>query len=299
MNQMNHIYGKNVLQALAEIYPQLYLDPRSAESAEAYKEVVQSGKTPEKRSLSHFLTDEKDSFVIEETPVGDIGIVTLFQRQDFETFLRVMAYRCTPREIPSAQGASMIGGIANWNKINRHKDEYLRTETAQGRLPDWSAEFERFTSDRSNYTDALIVLSVGPYSGVPAERLGYGEEEWLALSREIRKAHECTHFICRKKYPQLKEAIWDEVVADAVGIVAALGKFDLSMEEVFLGIDENGYTGGRLKIYAQENELDDIAKKIHRLLLKIGELSESRHCADPYAFAVLLEEKYKNGELSL
>ena len=41
----------------------------------------------------------------------------------------------------------------------------------------WNAEFKDFTSHRENFKDALIVLSVGAYSGIPALRLGFTDKE--------------------------------------------------------------------------------------------------------------------------
>ena len=44
-----------------------------------------------------------------------------------------------------------------------------------------------------------------------------------------------------KKTDQI-DIVWDEIVADAAGIVAAFGMFDAQMEEKFLGIDRDTYT---------------------------------------------------------
>lgn len=79
--------------------------------------------------------------------------------------------------------------------------------------------------------------------------------------------------------------------ADAIGIIAALRRFDPKMEEVFLGINENGYLGGRLENYAEKAELDRLAVKIHNVLLSIGELYVQNKDISPYEFALLLETK--------
>lgn len=287
---MENTYGGKVLPALAEIYPQLYLVPGD-ENTEAYKSVVRRGDIPEIKSLSHFITDERDSCVTENTPAGDITIVTLNTRRDFETFLNIMANKCRVKEIPVTQGASIIDGIINWKRIEAHRGKYFQSEIDCGRQPDWPSEFKRFTANKSNYLDAIIVLSTGPYSNIPAERFGFKDDEWLEYSYKIRKAHKVTHFICRRKYPELKDAIWDEVVADAVGIIAAFGRFDLVMEEVFLGVSEKGYMEGRLKNYVEPHNLDVTAKKVHHLLLKIEEIAAVCPSTHPFDFAVTLEEK--------
>lgn len=287
---MENIHSKNVLPALAEIYPQLYLAPGD-ESIEKYKSVVQRGKAPETKSLSHFITDERDSCITESTPAGKIRIVTLNMREDFETFLNIMANRCVQKEIPATQGASIIDGIVNWKRINAYKEEYYKAELESGRLPDWSSEFKRFTADKSNYLDAIILLGVGVYSGIPAERFGLGHAEWIEYSHKIRKAHECTHFICRRNYPLQKDAVWDEVVADAIGIMTAFGRIDIAMEGIFLGVNERGYFGGRLENYVEVGKLDETAKRVYDLLLKIEKFAKEHIGIQPFDFAVMLEEK--------
>ena len=207
------VRGRAVLPALARIYPQLYLVP-GTDSAALYDDVVLRGEDAPTRSLAHFTMDDGDSLVYESTPAGEVPVITLRCRADFELFLQIMACRCTPKPIPRTQGASTLDGVVNWTKIRAHKARYL---LAQGDGADWEAEFKRFTSDRANYRDVLIVLSEGPYSAVPAQRAGYPESEWLRLSHTIRKTHECTHVLCRRLFPDKKDAVWDELVADAAG----------------------------------------------------------------------------------
>lgn len=287
---MENVFGKDVLPVLAEIYPQIYLSPGD-EGAEEYKTVVRYGRMPEIKSLSHFTMDERDSCIVENTPAGEIMIVTLHVRNDFETFLNIMANKCVIKARPASQGASIINGIINWQKIRTHKEEYIKSQLAHDSQPDWTSEFKRFTAKKSNYLDAIIVLGVGAYSGIPAEHFGFKQEEWIEYSHKIRKAHECTHFICRRKYPTQIDAVWDEVVADAVGIIAAFGRYDLVLEEIFLGVDEKGYVGGRLENYVRADELDKAAKNVHNLLLKIAKLAEGYADMQPYDFAVMLEER--------
>lgn len=287
---MENVFGKDVLPVLAEIYPQIYLAPGD-EGAEEYKTVVRYGRMPEIKSLSHFTMDERDSCIVENTPAGEIMIVTLHVRNDFETFLNIMANKCVIKARPASQGASIINGIINWEKIRTHKEEYIKSQLAHDSQPDWTSEFKRFTAKKSNYLDSIIVLSVGAYSGIPAEHFGFKQEEWIEYSHKIRKAHECTHFICRRKYPTQIDAVWDEVVADAVGIIAAFGRYDLVLEEIFLGVDEKGYVGGRLENYVRADELDKAAKNVHNLLLKIAKLAEGYADMQPYDFAVMLEER--------
>ena len=282
--------GRNAIAVLAEEYPQLYLVP-GPQGAAQYRLVVGRGQQPESKDLSHFRGTERDQLRLEDTPAGPVRAVTLCDRADFELFLQIMSRRCEPVEIPPTQGAAILDGVINWNRIRSHQKEYEENARAAGNpAPDWGAEFKRFTADRRNYTDALIILSEGPYSAVPAERAGYPEKEWRQMSLTIRRCHECTHFICRRLFPELIDPVWDELTADAVGIFAALGRYDVHLAELFLGIDEHGYTGGRLENYAGDETLDGLAVRAHRAVLRLQEMIAASGIRAPYDLAVYLEE---------
>ena len=286
------VRGPEVLSFLAQIYPQLYLAP-GGESGEAYKKVVLYGETAPRHDLSHFTGDGRDSCVIERTPVGEVRVVTLHQRRDFETFLQIMAFRCTEKQIPATQGASILDGVINWTRIRAHRDAFLR---AGGTEEAWPEEFQRFTADKNNFKDALIVLSAGPYSAIGAEAVGMTEEDWLARSHEIRRAHECTHLICRRRFPELIDPVWDEIVADAVGLYAAFGRYDTALAALFLGVGPEGYSGGRLENYVpaetegRQEALDRSAKKVYSVIHSLAERIESFGATEPYDLAIRLEE---------
>ncbi|MCR5651413.1 MAG: hypothetical protein K6F86_09565 [Lachnospiraceae bacterium] len=304
---MKEAHGQDVIKGLAETFQQLYLAPGD-EGMEKYPPIVRSGEEAEIKDLSHFKMSEKDSLVTVDTPEGEVRVVTLFERHDFVTFLQIIANRCKPVEIPDTQGASIVSGIINWEKIRKHEEEFLKAEAEKGNLiPDWHAEFERFTSDKKNYLDVLIVLSVGPYSNTPAESFGYTDDEWIGLSNTIRLYHECTHFVCRKRFPGKEEAVWDELVADAVGIYAALGRFDIAMEEKFLGIEDGHYTKGRLENYIEDltgeekqAALDELSRKAADILKGFDEMIRNNKDAKPFDIAILLEENRERfGSLSV
>ncbi len=278
-----------VIETLADTYRQLFVVPGGG-AKEKYLDIVQRGLEPDSRDLSHFITSDEDSITYEETPAGKVSVITLGRREDFVTFLRIMAYRCEMVDIPDTQGASILDGVINWRKIERHKIKFLESlGNKEDAVKAWKEEFGRFTSDRRNFKDTLIILSIGPYSAVPAAKLELSDKEWTALSSKIRKYHECTHFICRKLYPEKKDAVWDELVADAVGIAAAFGKYDPDMGKLFLGIEGDTYTGGRLENYSDVDVR--LTQKVSGVLDSFSSIAAEHPEADPYELAIMLEEK--------
>ena len=236
----------SVLERLASEYPQLYLNP-DTDTQEAYRRVVLRGEEPEAKSLAHYRGDPADREELMETPAGSVRVVTLGDRQDFELALRgLMAAKDGPEAvIPESQGAAMLT-VFNWPRIHAHLAAFPEEERA--------AELKRFTAVRENYVDMLVVLSRGPYSHVDAAAVGETEAEWLAHSDTIRRYHELTHVICRRQFPGDVSPIRDELAADAVGLLAAYGRFDPEKEKRFLGIRDGRYTGGRLGNYTDTPE---------------------------------------------
>lgn len=294
----------SVIEQLAETYPQLYLDPDKAD-AEAYKACVQKGERPAECGLSHFALDERDRAESVDTPAGTALVITLYNRSDFEVFVRcMMAARNGPEEIvPATMGAATLVTF-NWPRINAHKEEFFREQKAAGVLiPDWSAEFSRFTSVKENYQDLLIVLSCGPYSNVTAEQVNllqaeagyriFSDDEWRNVSGDIRKYHELTHFVCRKLFPEKINVIWDELVADAVGICGALGEFRRDLEELFLGISGSSYTGGRLENYTEEGaDLNSLAAWAGSVLGEFEKTIGMASGMDVFGIMLLLEDSF-------
>ena len=264
---------KNVLEALASDYPQLYLDP-DTDGQELYRLVVLRGEEPETKRLDHYAGDIYDRMETVDTPVGPVRVVTIGNRKDFELVLRgLMAAKNGPTApIPASQGAAMLT-VFNWPRIRAHLELFPEEEQ--------DAAFKRFTSVRANYTDMLVILSRGPYSRVDAATVGHTAEEWLALSDTIRRYHELTHVICRRLYPEDVDPVRDELIADAVGLYAATGHFDPKTEELFLGIRDGRYVGGRLKNYTDEPE--KLAKQIEPALRRIQQVIDTRAWSEPFA----------------
>ena len=263
----------SVLEQLAAEYPQLYLNP-DTDTQETYRRVVLRGEEPEAKSLAHYRGDPADREEIADTPAGQVRVVTLGNRQDFELALRgLMAAKDGPEAvIPESQGAAMLT-VFNWPRIHAHLALYPEEERA--------AEFKRFTAVRENYVDMLVLLSRGPYSHVDAAAVGETEEEWLGHSDTIRRYHELTHVICRSIYPGDIAPIRDELVADAVGLYAAYGCFDPETEKLFLGIRDGRYVGGRLGNYTDAPET--LTGAVCAALESIKTVVEDNPAAEPFA----------------
>ena len=273
----------DILAALAGEYPQLYLNPDS-DAQETYRHVVLRGEEPETTRLDHYRGSEFDRMETVDTPAGPVRVVTLGDRRDFEIAVRgLMAAKNGPlAPIPESQGAAMLT-VFNWPRIRAHLAAFPEEEQA--------AEYKRFTSVKVNYTDMLVVLSHGPYSGVSASAMGLTEGEWLARSDTIRRYHELTHVICRRLYPEDVDPVRDELIADAVGLYAAFGRFDPETEKRFLGVKDGRYVGGRLENYTDEPE--KLAGQVGAALNRIKQVIDAQPGAEPFTLIGALMDKQR------
>ena len=276
----------NVLEQLAVDYPQLCMNP-DTDSQEAYRYVVLRGEEPEAKSLAHYRGDPADREEIANTPAGQVRVVTLGNRQDFELALRgLMAAKDGPlTPIPASQGAAMLT-VFNWPRIHAHLALFPEEERA--------AEFKRFTAVRENYVDMLVLLSRGPYSHVDAAAVGETEEEWLGHSDTIRRYHELTHVICRRLCPGDVAPIRDELAADAVGLIAAYGRFDPETEKLFLGIRDGRYIGGRLGNYTDTPEA--LTGAVCAALERIRAMIDNQAGTEPFQLIPALMKDADMGE---
>ena len=276
----------SVLKALAEEYPQLYLNP-DTDTQEVYRQVVLRGGEPERRNLDHYRGDPADREEIMQTPAGYVRVITLGSRQDFELVMRgFMAAREGPlTPVPASQGAAMLT-VFNWPRIHAYLGQFPEEERAEA--------FSRFTAVRENYVDMLVVLSRGPYSHVDAGTMGETEEEWLGHSDRIRRFHELTHVICRRQYPGDVAPIRDELTADAVGLYAAYGRFDPETEMLFLGIRDGRYTGGRLGNYTDTPEA--LTGAVCDALERVRAMMDKQAGTEPFRLIPALMQAAEIGE---
>jgi hypothetical protein len=232
---------------LRRILPQLSFPVRDGISATvAYRDATLRGVPPEELSEAEGLPLERpENLEIELHPslAGRIPIVTVRHRPDFVTLVRALAKRNEPVVVPPSQGAAMVAGLNNWERIGALRREWEARPRDIGEEASWPAAWQRLQARRELYQDRLILLSDGPYSGVPAAAMGLAEDDWRRLSLIIRREHECAHYFTRRAYGSMRNHLLDELLADYAGIAAAAGAYRADWFLRFLGLDGPG--GGR------------------------------------------------------
>ena len=98
----------------------------------------------------------------------------------------------------------------------------------------------------------VILLGQAPYSNVTAQQLGLEEELWMERSFRLRLAHECVHYETLRLFGDMQNHALDEIVADAIGQIAAFGNFSAERQRLFFGLGQGtGRCTGRLSFYCR------------------------------------------------
>ena len=278
--------GGEALAVLARRFPQLYVAP--AEGAQtAHRLAAGRGIAPAGADLGHFVTSPEDELREVDTPAGPVEVVFLHNRSDFETFLQIVGHKAEPVPIARTVGAITYRNIADWGKVAVAHAAYV---AAGG--DDWPNEFARLARQPGAFRAEIVVISEGPYSNVPANQTPYDEERWLCISREIRLHHECAHVVCRRTMPDDVLPVWDEVTADVVGLLCAIGRYDAALAARFLGVAPDGYAGGRLAEYLSDEQaqrIDEVAAEVFAACAKIEQACGQTQASEPFTFLLNLK----------
>lgn len=129
------------------------------------------------------------------------------------------------------------------------------------------------------YRHRLLLLNRAPYSNIPAEALGLSTEDWMERSQRLRLRHECVHYEILRLLGGMRNHAMDEILADALGQIAAFGNFDADRQRLFFGLEKGRDTCiGRLSYYCQRVALKERPKVyacVNEVLDEVaGELKE-------------------------
>ena len=236
-----------------------------------------------------------------ESTIAGMKVLTVYlaNREDFVAFVRALRWSSEPYPLPESVGAMTIYGARDQNRV----EDVRRAWVGRGGER-WDSQLKAILAVpqfRKYLAGTVIALSKGPYSHVTAEEVkgllpGENEMEfcWETLSLKIREAHEQAHVYSRSRYPQNKEALRDEVLADAVGLVNAIGRYDAPVAERLIGI-KNGQVvdGGRLFHYlSPEEEVQRSVSRVRRMIDAVARFSETQEALDPFE---LLERMEREG----
>lgn len=242
---------------------------RGIGESEEYRLATRRGRLPAGGSLDGGLRlsrPEDLRLFLHLTPAGRIPVLVAGDRGDFEALLQALTRRNEPEPIPASVGATIVGGYNNWDRVRELRERWQ----AENPAGDWNAAFRALLPRKELYQDRFILLSRGAYSGAPARSMGLDEAEWMEASLTIRLEHECAHYVTRRVFGSMENALHDELIADYLGIVAVQGRFRADWFLRFLGLEDFPACrpDGRLASYRGSPPLSDAAFRVLHSVMK-------------------------------
>ena len=240
-------------EALREAFPQLWLPTAEGQrQSPDYQRLVLRGEAPseEVRAGAPALRDPAGFAVtLEENPCGAMPVVRVRDRGDFLFLLHALAHHAEPVPVGEGVHAQALGGVIHWGIV--------RAEGPQARA-------------------RLILLHHSPYGSVPASEVPgeWSEEGWAAASDALRLEHEMTHQATKALLGEMRINLLDELVADTMGMVHALGCFSAELFRKCLGARPDGTPapGARLPTYTVGLREDDAATAVRACLARAAEV---------------------------
>ena len=256
------------IEPLRDVLVQLRFPIREGISGEdAYRAVVRRGEPPPD-DLQGIVLRGPVRVILHPHPAGAIPALIVSAREDFVALLRAIASRNEPAPVPDSQGATVISGYNNWDRVRRHRLAWA-ADHPDATDDDWEEEFANLIAETWRYQDRFLIVSSGPYSGVPASEMNLDDAGWRRDSVALRLEHEAAHYFTRRVLGSMKDQIHDELIADWAGIRAAAGCYRADWFLRFMGLEAfpSYRAGGRLQNYrSSPAPLSDGAFRILQVL---------------------------------
>lgn len=215
-------------QSLLTVLPQLLIKPHNGAShSEIYKNLVLLGKEDiqvDQDKQLRLKDPQGFSVRLANHPCGSMPVIEITEKEDFLNVVRCLVYRCELTQIQPSVHAQAVAGLIHWGLIRKLNFQ----ERAQ-----------------------LIILHRSPYSSLPASIIP-GEpttEQWLNISQVWRLEHELTHIATKCLVGEMRLNLFDELVADALGMLNSLGLFSAEIFRLGLGLNVDATSNQNSRVH--------------------------------------------------
>jgi hypothetical protein len=268
---------------LRRVFVQLSFPIRAGMSRDPdYLAATRRGLLPSQNAtVLSFARPEGLHILLHPTAVGRVAVVQAEAREDFETLVLALTRRNEAEVVPASMGACMVAGYVNWDRVAQRRRDFADEHPEDWSGEAWAAGFRELQAQKELYQDRFMLLSSGPYSSTPADAIGLPESAWRDASVRLRLEHECTHSFTRHALGSMRKSLLDELVADYMGMVEALGAFSAAHFLRFMGLEAypRYREGGRLQNYRGSPPLSDAAMAILPAVVKAA--AENLERLDP------------------
>lgn len=242
-------------EALRSVLPQLFIQPHhGASKTELYKYLVlrgESGIQKDRAATLQLKDPEGFSIKVVDHPCSPVPVIEISEHSDFLNVLRCLAYRCELVQIQPSVHSQAVSGLIHWGLISTLNQQ----ERAE-----------------------LIILHRSPYSSLPAAAIPGNPttSQWLEISHKWRLEHELTHLATKCLVGEMRLNLFDELVADALGMLNSMQLYSAELFRRGLGLNVDATTtpNGRVHTYLTGLDLHDRHIACEYVLQRAYELEE-------------------------
>ncbi|MDG2030191.1 MAG: hypothetical protein P8J45_04220 [Phycisphaerales bacterium] len=255
-------------ERLVKWLPQLALEVREGVSRSTqYKSGILGGELELLPDPAGFSLHGSFQVSIEGHWSGNLPVITLTDRADFEHFFQCLGNHGEPIDISPQAHALMVIGLVSPRKVHAARSLWdqglMKDDPRVSGCANWSDAMRALDSrDKCFFRDQVLLTHVDRYAGLDSDQVGHGltPERWLEVSRVIRLNHEFTHHATRRLFENMRLNLHDEIIADCIGFLAGLGCFDSNVFLMGLGIDPDGGArpDGRVRMYVRGLGEDEV-----------------------------------------
>jgi hypothetical protein len=255
-------------ERLVKWLPQLALEVREGVSRSTqYKRGILGGDLELLPDPAGFSLHGSFQVAIEEHWSGNLPVITLTDRADFEHFFRCLGNHGEPIDISPQVHALMVIGLVSPRKVDAARtlweEGLMKDDSRVEGCSNWSEAMRALDSqDKCFFRDQVLLTHVDRYAGLDCDQVDHGltPDRWLEVSRVIRLNHEFTHHATRRIFGSMRMNLHDEIIADCIGFLAGLGTFESTVFLMGLGIDSDGEarSDGRVRMYVRGLDEDEV-----------------------------------------
>lgn len=249
---------------LQQQLPQLLLPQvKGISQSDTYKAAILRGEPIESTQLKSIQPWERPQELeleIAEHPCVAVPVLRTPSWVDFQRLVRALAHRCEPVVLADGVHAQAISGLIHWDLIRQFGPK------ARAKL---------------------ILLHEAPYGSVPAQQLPWdlSDAEWCRRSGHLRLEHELTHLATKRVLGEMRINLLDELIADFMGMLKAMGCYSAEVFGRCLGVDpiDGPQPNGRWMTYVAQLDPGEAQQVVALTMQRSIELEQIAQDLDPQA----------------
>jgi len=217
------------------------IDNKVADTPE-YKDAVLYANLTKERLQSNnldLIAPENLQLAVVPTDAGNLPIIYIPERKDFETIYRALKKGNTNAPVHEKLTSAIIYDMRNSDRINAHRERFMKKKNLMNLKTSWQDEYSKLLLKKELYLDTFVIICGGFAANIKPEDAGYPEDEWKAVSIVINREKEALKYYMKRIFQVEKTHPYLELIAYYHALKTTLKKFNADMLEKLMLPDDD------------------------------------------------------------